>query len=393
MTILKIIYFLGIFILIYSYFGYGLFIWTIIKLRKKRKTNYIKNGSISDNELPVSIVIAAYNEEQFIKDKIENTLKIDYPTNKFQILIITDGSNDETYNIAKKYERIEVLHENLRKGKIAAIHRAMKYVLHPIVVFSDANTLLNKESIKNISRHYTSDYVGGVAGEKIILQTKNNSVAGSGEGLYWKYESKLKQLDSDYYTVVGAAGELFSIRKELYEYVGQNIILDDFIISLNICKKGFKVVYEPNAFAIESPSQSIAEEQKRKIRISAGAFQSIVIQKDLLNVIKYPKLSFQYISHRLLRWTLCPIFLPIIFFANIFIVMNNVPIIYIILLIMQILFYQFALLGYIFSKYKLKIFYIPYYFVFLNLSLYMGFYRYLKGKQSVLWDKATREAV
>lgn len=395
MPIFKLLFFLGIFILFYSYIGYGILLWMLKKLRKKRVPNNLAITSDSNSEIPVSLIIAAYNEEQFIKEKIENTLLIDYPSNKLQIIIITDGSDDETCNIARSYNRIEVLHEPQRKGKIVAIHRAMKFAQHPIVVFSDANTLLNKDSIRNISRHYLSDMVGGVAGEKKIMESKNNSVAGSGEGLYWKYESALKQLDSDFFTVVGAAGELFSIRKELYEYVGQNIILDDFIISLNICKKGFKVVYEPNAFAIESPSMSIAEEQKRKIRISAGAFQSIVILKDLLNVFKYPKLSFQFISHRVLRWTLCPLFLPLILILNLFIVMGNSSYFYTVILALQILFYLSALLGLLLSKNKIKvkILYVPYYFVFLNISLYMGFFRYIRGGQSVLWDKASRETV
>src|SRR5690606_11550963 len=148
---------------------------------------------------------------------------------------------------------------------------------------------------------------------KKILMTKNGKAAGAGEGLYWKYESWLKKNDSALYSVVGAAGELFSIRTELYEYVGNNIIVDDFVLSLKICWKGFRILYAPEAYAMEAPSQSMEEEQKRKIRISAGAFQSMVILKDLMNIFKYGVLSFQYISHRVLRWTICPALLPVIF--------------------------------------------------------------------------------
>jgi cellulose synthase/poly-beta-1,6-N-acetylglucosamine synthase-like glycosyltransferase len=218
-------------------------------------------------------------------------------------------------------------------------------------------------------------------------------VAGSGEGLYWKYESTLKRLDSQLYTVVGAAGELFSIRTSLYEYVGDNVLLDDFVISLRICAKGYRVVYDPEAYAMETPSASLAEEQKRKIRISAGAFQSMVMLKGLLNIFKTPVLSFQYISHRVLRWTLCPLFLPIVLITNILIVLLNDSTFYNLLLGGQLLFYFAVAIGWFFSSRnrKIPLLYVLYYFFFLNVSLYLGFIRYLKGSQSVLWEKAARE--
>src|SRR5690606_26778994 len=155
------------------------------------------------------------------------------------------------------------------------IQRAMHFVTTPFVIFTDANTLLNKESVHNIMRHYSDNRVGGVAGEKKIIAVSTDAITATGEGLYWKYESWLKKMDSSFYTVVGAAGELFSIRTELYTHPGNNVLLDDFIISLRICQAGYKVSYEPEAYALESASASLEEEKKRKIRISAGAFQSI----------------------------------------------------------------------------------------------------------------------
>ena len=392
MTVLKLIFFVGLFIIFYSYLGYGLLIWVMLKVRRLfRRT---QPDADEKSELPaVTIVVAAFNEESYIIEKIENTLSLDYPSDKLSVIFITDGSTDNTYYLAKKYKEILVLHEHERKGKIAAIHRAMSFVSTPIVVFSDANTLLNTESIKNIARHYSNKNIGGVAGEKRILTSENEKVAGSGEGLYWKYESFLKKLDSEFYTVVGAAGELFSIRTNLYEYVGRNILLDDFIISLKICKRGYRIAYEPDAYALEAPSDSLQEEQKRKIRISAGAFQSIVLLKDLLNIFRYPLLSFQYISHRLLRWTLCPIFLPLIFVANILIEITHPSTLFTLSLVAQGAFYFSSIVAWYYSKsnVKIKVLYVAYYFVFINLSLYLGFYRYIKGTQSVLWDKAIRK--
>jgi len=191
--------------------------------------------------------------------------------------------------------------------------------------------------------------------------------------------------------VVGAAGELFSIRTALFEPVQKNVLLDDFIISMKICKKGYKVMYEPKAFATEAPSFSLKEEQKRKIRISAGGWQSVFMLKPLLNIFKYGKLSFQYISHRVLRWIVCPWLLPALFIANWFLLYANEEL-YTLFFWGQCLFYMAALVGWLFAQIniKVKLLYVPYYFVFMNVALYLGFIRFMKKSQTVLWDKAKR---
>ncbi len=400
MLFLKILFFLGVFVVFYSYLGYGLVIWSLIKLknifqkRHDEKESPSFEPTIFSPDLPaVTLIIAAYNEEAFVVEKINNSLSLEYPADKLDIFFITDGSTDATPRLAAGTAGIHVLHEPERKGKIAAIHRAMAFVQTPIVIFSDANTLLNKESIHRIARHYRSPDTGGVAGEKKVLMESDGKIAGVGEGLYWKYESLLKRLDAELYTVVGAAGELFSIRTELYEYPGDNVLLDDFVISLGICRKGYRIGYEPKAFALEAPSASLLDEQKRKIRISAGAFQSMVMLKDLLNIFKYPLLSFQYISHRVLRWTLCPLLLPVLLILNMVLVLDGEGLLYRLALAGQAAFYFAAIVGWLFAKknIKVKLLYVPYYFLFLNVSLYQGFARYCKGQQSVLWDKAARE--
>ncbi len=264
------------------------------------------------------------------------------------------------------------------------------------VIFCDANTFLNKACIKEIIKHYINETTGAVAGEKKVIDiSKKNSAAGAGEGVYWKYESLLKKLDARFYTVVGAAGELFSIRTNLYEPVDPSILLDDFMISMNICRQGYRVMYEPAAYAMETPSMTIKEEQKRKIRISAGGFQSIYLLKDLLNIFKYGKLSFQYISHRVLRWAVCPLLLPIILISNtaLFFLADNKIFDY--LFVAQIVFYITGFSGWIFAQknVKIKVFYVPYYFLFMNAALYAGFLRYIKNQQTVLWDKAQRKVM
>ncbi len=396
--LVKLLLLAGIFIIFYSYAGYGLLVWLLLKARtliKKPATTISKaNPTPPPADLPeVTLIVAAYNEENFILEKINNSLAIDYPADKLQFILITDGSTDATPVLAAGFDRIRLLHTPERKGKVAAMHRAMSFVTTPIVVFSDANTLLNPESIRNITRHYSDERTGGVAGEKKIMASGNDKIAGIGEGLYWKYESLLKRLDSALYTVVGAAGELFSIRTALYEPVGENVLLDDFVISLRVCRKGYRVQYEPDAYALETPSASLQEERKRKIRISAGAFQSMAMLKGLLNIFKYPLLSFQYISHRVLRWTLCPLLLPVIFIGNVVIVMGDPSLFFRLLLLAQIAFYAAAAAGWLLANRNIKsrLLYVPYYFFFINVSLYQGFFRYRKGRQTVLWDKAARE--
>ncbi len=390
MDVLKLILLICVGTIFYCYFGYGILLIIIIRIRKIfKKKSALTNEQFSP---PVSLIVAAYNEQDFIKEKILNSLELDYPSGNLQVIFITDGSTDKTPEIIKEFPQILLLHQNERSGKVAAMHRAMGHISTPYVIFSDANTLLNKDCIKNIVRHYQDPEVGGVAGEKKIIRSAGDNIAGAGEGLYWKYESFLKKLDSDFYTVVGAAGELFSVKKDLYVYPGNNILLDDLVISLEVCRKGYRIVYEPNSFALETPSSSIKEEQKRKIRISAGAFQSIILLKGLLNIFKYPKLAFQYISHRVLRWTLCPAFLPIAFFTNLIIVINRGGWFYDLLFAGQVFFYTGAFLGWMLFKKGVKkgFLYAFYYFLFINYSLYLGFIRFLKKNQTVLWEKASR---
>jgi biofilm PGA synthesis N-glycosyltransferase PgaC len=393
MVLLKIIFWLSLYIIFYSYLGYGIFIWIYLKLRSL----FIKPAKNNDTDLyepEVTLIVAAYNEEDFIRKKIQNTLQLNYPSNKLKLLFTADGSTDDTANIIREYTSIQLLFKPEREGKVSAVNRAMQYISTPYIIFSDANTLLNTNCVREIIKHYKDNTIGAVAGEKKIVDTSGEkNTAGAGEGLYWKYESFLKQLDARFYTVVGAAGELFSIRTKLFEPVQPNVLLDDFIISLKICQKGYRVMYEPNAFATEAPSLTMKDEQKRKIRISAGGFQSVFMLKELLNVFKYGKLAFQYISHRVLRWCICPFLLPLIFVSNIFLYIQNGGIVYTLLLALQFFFYMAAAAGWAIAlrNLKIKALYIPYYFVFMNAALYFGLFRFITKKQTVLWQKATRK--
>ncbi len=371
----------------YTYVGYGLLLWILNSLRKPQVVR-----STSGPTPRIAHIIAAFNEEEVIRDKILNAAQMDYPAALTRTVVVADGSTDKTVNIIRAFPDIELLFKPERRGKVAALNRAVEAVHDAdILIFSDANSFLNPDAFRLIVKHYADPLVGGVAGEKKIVS--QDQVSGKGEGMYWKYESLLKKLDSDFYTVVGAAGELFSIRSSMYEPVPEDILLDDLHISLNICKKGKLVKYEPGAYASELPSLSISDEQKRKVRISAGAFQSMMVFSSLLNIFKYGKTSFQYISHRVLRWAVCPFALPMLVLLNIILVVMKQGMIYPFLLGVQGVFYLLALLGWALAKTGLKsrsIFYVPYYFLFMNISVWRGLGRHLAGTQSVTWEKARR---
>jgi poly-beta-1,6-N-acetyl-D-glucosamine synthase len=389
--IFKFLFFFSFLVVIYSYIGYGILLYLLVKIKRL----FVAKNSLKadpDFEPEITLIVSAYNEASIIEIKIRNSLDLDYPSDKLRLVFITDGSEDGTPAIVSKYNRILLLHEEERKGKLAAMNRAMKFVSTPYVIFSDANTLLNPESVNEIVKHYVDPRVGAVAGEKKILIKEKDKAVAAGEGIYWKYESLLKRLDSEFYSVVGAAGELFSIRTSLFHVIPADTIIEDFVQSLQLCMEGWLVRYEPNAYAIESASFSMQEEQKRKVRIAAGAFQAMLILKGLFNIFRYPVLSFQFISHRILRWTLCPVCLITGLISNVVLVYNNAGRLYFVVLLGQIVFYAMALVGWIFARrnIKSKIFYIPYYFLFMNLSVFLGFYRFLGKKQTAVWEKANR---
>jgi len=395
MEAIKIILWVLIFIVFYAYLGYGILLFIIIKIRRLLGLRKIFTGN-EDYEPEVTLLVAAYNEKDYIDAKVKNSFDQSYPKEKIKNVWVTDGSDDGTPELLKKYDGVTVYHKDERAGKIAAMNRGMDFVETPIVIFSDGNTTLGIDAVKKIVKLFRNPKVGCVSGEKRIVQKGVDAAAGAGEGIYWKYESTLKKWDAELYSVVGAAGELFAIRTELYQHVEKDTLLDDFIISLRVAKKGYTIQYNPEAYAIETASANVKEELKRKIRISAGGIQSILRLPELLNPFKYGVLSFQYISHRVLRWTLAPLSLLFIFLLNLvlsikigFFDFNNI---YTWLFWGQVVFYILALIGWYLEnkKIKIKILFIPYYFFIMNLSVYLGFNRFIKGKQSVKWERAKR---
>jgi len=386
-----IIFWVSIFLIVYTFAGYGLVLFVLIRIKRLfRKPASYTNTTIMPT---VTVLIAAYNEEDLIEKKVLNTIDLDYPKDKLQIIFITDGSTDKTADRIRKYSGITVLHEDQRAGKMAAIKRAIPFIGGEITVFTDANTFLNKESLLELIKHYQNPNVGAVAGEKRIMVEEKADASSAGEGFYWKYESLLKKWDYELYSNVGAAGELFSIRTALYQPVESDTIIDDHMIAMRIAEKGYIIAYEPKAYAMETASADVKEELKRKIRIAAGGIQSILRLKKAANPFHYPIFTFQYISHRVLRWTITPFLLILVFILNALLAFKGTDTGYTLLFLVQIIFYGLAITGYFFEKrnIRIKALFIPYYFCVMNYAVLAGMIRYFKKAQSAAWEKSKRK--
>jgi biofilm PGA synthesis N-glycosyltransferase PgaC len=389
MYLIEIFFWLSLLVVVYAFLGYGILLYLLVVVKRQSGK---KARGLSHHYAPaVSLVIPCYNEAHILREKILNCMQLDYPDGLLKTYFITDGSTDSFREVLKDYQDIILLHENKRGGKTAAENRAMQFIDTPIVVFSDANTMLNREAIRNIVRHFEDETVGCVSGEKRVMVEEKDSASAAGEGIYWKYESFLKRLDSEFHSAVGAAGELVAFRTNLYEVLPEDTILDDFMQSMLIASKGYKIVYEPDAYAMETGSASMKEEMKRKIRISAGGWQSIKRLWGKVSPAKDFNLYFQYISHRVLRWTVTPFLLILIFLLNI--LLWNTHGIYQLLMIGQVAFYLAALVGYFLENrsIRLKLLFVPFYFCMMNYAVILGLIRFLNNRQQGVWEKAVRK--
>ncbi len=387
---MAIAFWILLFLVFYTYLGYGILLWVMVKVKELLcKPKALELPA----DLPeVTLAIAAWNEEDVVAEKMQNCLELDYPGDKLRIVWITDGTTDSTSERLKAYPRATVLYDPRRGGKTAALNRGIGFIHSPLVVFTDANTMLNSEAIKEIVRLFTLPEVGCVAGEKRVRAEGDNAAAS--EGLYWKYESTLKSLDWRLYTAVGAAGELFAVRRELFEVMEEDTLLDDFILSMRIAQKGYRIAYGDKAYALEGGSADMREEQKRKVRIAAGGLQSIWRLRALMNVFRYGMLSFQFVSHRVLRWSVTPFALFALLPLNILLVIFSAQPqwLYIALLIGQAMFYIAGIAGYALSMrgVKSKLLYIPYYFLFMNVNVIKGIGYLRKKRGSGAWERAKR---
>jgi cellulose synthase/poly-beta-1,6-N-acetylglucosamine synthase-like glycosyltransferase len=365
---------------------YPIIVWIISRLAKKPKTT-------ENYEPKISVIISAYNEKKVIEQRIKNLLEQDYDLNKIEIIVGSDNSSDGTNEILLRLQneipQLKVFIFNYRQGKAGVINQLVNKANNDILVFTDANTEFKKDAIKKLVRHFLNEEIGGVSGKLVLVDRKLNQRAAVEEKDYWEFETLIKTSEGRLGILIGANGGIFTIRKNLFEKIPiEKAVTDDFFISLNVIKKGFKLIYEPEAQAFEEISSDFQTEFKRKVRFAATNFQTISFFKSLL-LNKNLILSYAFWSHKIIRWFL-PVILIFILILNIYLFNQSKVLEY--FFYFQILIYLSALLGYLLLKYKIRIPLLSLltYFFLTNFALLQGFIRFLRKKHSVIWESTPR---
>ena len=393
MTALKILFWFCLFLVFYTYLGYGMLLWLLLRLKRIFRGKAKPLALPADDDLPhVTLMICAYNEEDVVKEKMDNTRQLDYPADKLHVMWVTDGSSDGTNDRLRDYPDVEIVYTPERRGKTAALNHGISLVKTPFTMMTDANTMVNKGAVREIVRCFQDPHVGCVAGEKRVMARHEQQMAAEGEGLYWRYESTLKRMDSEFYSAMGAAGELNAIRTALYRPMPETALLDDFVMSMRMVDEGYKIAYTSDAYAMEYGSADLQEESKRKRRIAAGGLQSVWWLRVMLNPFRHFVVAFQFISHRVLRWTITPFALLALIPLNIALVALRTGLFYDIFLLLQSLFYLAALCGWLLLRQgrKSRLLYVPCYFLFMNINVFRGMKYLATHNTSGAWEKAKR---
>lgn len=384
--ILSVIMLISILGVLYVYIGYPIIIFILAKSQPRP----IKRNSSYPS---ITLIISAYNEAPFVQRKIENSLSLRYPQEKLQIIFSSDGSTDQSDVIASVAggDKVKVLHHQERKGKPSAINAGLSVASGDIIILSDVRFLYDIHALERIINNFSDDNVGLVSG-KISYIKKTKSLISDFNNKYFSYEGWLNQHETVSGSTVSAYGAILAFRRNLVSKVPPNIINDDAFIALKILNAGKRVVYEPEAVAYGIAPRDEQGDAERRIRISAGRFQ-ILATKGLMPRQNF-KIWWQYVSHKVGR-----LFLPFLMITALLpgfvavLCKIKMPILGEILFYIQILFYFIVMLGFFFDKYKFgpKIIYLPWYLLRNNLSILIGFYRFLSSSQTVLWKRSLRE--
>lgn len=384
MLLLQVLFFLSAGLLVFHYLAYPAFVIVLAQLADERAG---VEANAPGAVLPsVTVVIAAFNEERVIAGKLDNTLSLDYPADRLRVIVAAHGSSDATVDIARSYESrgVTVLHAPERRGKTAALNRAVEAATSEIIVFSDANNNFNADALRQLVRHFAQPEVGGVCGLKQIYDAVDRESA-VGDGLYWRYESAIKIAESRLGSITTADGEIFAIRRALYEPLDESLINDDAAITLDLVRGGHRVLYEPAARSYEHASIRIEDDFNVKVRMVSGGFQTLSRYWRFL-VPPRSAFAFAFLSHKVLRW-LAPEWLVLMFASSLLLAAQPF---FLLMLFAQIGFYLLAWAGWrMRSRGSLPIaIYVPFYFCAMNLAALFGLYRHLT--QSTQWKKAER---
>jgi cellulose synthase/poly-beta-1,6-N-acetylglucosamine synthase-like glycosyltransferase len=374
----SILFFISVSLILYVYAGYPVL---LLIMRRVRGARQRVQKAI---EPPVTLMISAYNEEKIIAQKIENSLALDYPKDKLEIIVISDKSSDATDEVVRSFADagVKLVQMPERGGKTAGLNRCVPQAKGEIIIFSDANAMYDKQVVRKIARNFADETVGAVTGESRYNLDEGDTSTAS-ENLYWRYELALKRLESEIGSLVGGDGAIYAIRKKCYRQL-QPSDLSDFVNPLQIIAQGYRNVYEEEAFSYEKGGESFEKEFRRKVRIVNRAWRGMMSMRHLLNPFRFGFFAIQAISHKLLRW-LVPCFMALAFVSNFFLIDGEN--IFKLILFLQIAFYFFALIGMLRKRQEhiARIFYLPYYFCLVNWASLQGILENYLGKTYTVW--------
>ncbi|MCP4230108.1 MAG: glycosyltransferase family 2 protein [bacterium] len=370
----------GVFLVVYTYVLYPILIGLLARFFRKRPVLQ------SVGEVPaVNLFVAAYNEEKVISEKVANSLELDYPLDRFKLVIASDGSGDATADIVNGFDddRVVLLDYKERSGKVGVHNKSIPGLDCDIVVFSDANIIFRPEAIKKLVAPFADPNVGAVSGGLHVINSEGGD---TGEGFYWRYESFLKRKESEFGTALGATGPIFAIRKELFQPLDENTLVEDFVLVMKLVSRGWRHVDSGEILAEEEQAPDVRGEFTRKIRIGAGGYQSLFMLPRALNPFRL-RVFFPYLSHKVFRWAVP--FIAII--AAIALVLLGIfgPSMYFYLTPLIPLALAVVLVGYVFEKARIRLFGIShfYYLAVVNWAYLVGFFRLITGRQTTKWKR------
>lgn len=390
---MKLIFWISAGLILYAYVVYPLLLVLLASLRqvwddlsfaltRRNRRQQANTSSVA----PVSLVIAAHNEESVIVEKMRNCAELDYPPERLEILVGCDACSDGTPELARQAAapNTRIFEFPQRSGKPAMLNRLVPEARGEIVVFSDANTMLDPAAVRLLVRHFRNPRVGCVCGE---LRLASPSGGPRSEGLYWRFETFLKFLESRLNLLLGANGAVFAIRRDLFVPLPPQGIIDDFLVAMRIRAQGYRLVYDPEAVGLEEAAGSLDHEFRRRVRIGAGNFHALRFTWRLLSPTAGP-IAFSYWSHKICRW-LVPFALPVAFAAAL--ALAREPF-YAASVAVGSAVVLLALLGHRLERQRVhrSICSVPYYFVSMNVALLLGFVRFLNGRQTAVWSRTVR---
>jgi cellulose synthase/poly-beta-1,6-N-acetylglucosamine synthase-like glycosyltransferase len=373
----EIVFATTVFLLIYVYLGYPLFVSLLSLLRPIRLPDSTFTPSLS-------VLIAAHNEESGIEKKLQQTVALDYPANRLEILVLSDGSSDRTDEIVRAFPdpRVRLIRVEPRKGKTNAQNFGVREAKGDVLVFSDATTIYHAQALRKLAANYADPHVGAVSGRYQYFDAAGNSPTGLGSVAFWNYENLIKRAQSRLATISGCCGCIYSVRRNAYTDLNPDII-SDLVQPLWVIQKGSRVVFETEALAYEETTQSTQEEFSMRVRVVTRGMRGLLSVPDLFKPWKHPYICFQLVSHKVLRW-LVPVFLLILLISNLALVSKPF---FAFTLAAQIAFYLSALFArYVPIHRTWKVLGVPLFFCTLNAAALVSLFKLLRGQKYTVWQ-------